>query len=105
METDKFETWAIVELFGHNKIAGQVSEQVIAGQGYIRVDVPALEGFPAFTKMYGTGAIYSITPVDEEIARQVARYLRIEPVHIYSLPEVIQEEDDFQDHEVSNIPF
>jgi hypothetical protein len=102
---EKFETWAIVELFGHNKIAGKVSEQVIAGQGYIRVDVPELEGSPAFTKMFGTGAIYSITPVDEEIARQVARYLRIEPVHIYSLPEIIQEDNYQSSGDGSDVPF
>lgn len=34
--------WAIVELFGHARIAGRVTEQVIAGQGFIRADVPLL---------------------------------------------------------------
>lgn len=62
---DKFEQWAVVELFGHQVIAGMVSEQVIGGQGFVRVDVPAVNGSQAFTKFYGAGAIYAISPCDE----------------------------------------
>lgn len=32
MDSQKFEMYALVELFGHQKIAGLVSEQVVAGQ-------------------------------------------------------------------------
>lgn len=42
--SEKFEQFAVVELFGHQIIAGKVSEQVIGGQGFVRVDVPAIEG-------------------------------------------------------------
>jgi hypothetical protein len=38
--TPKFHSWAIVELFGHNQLAGLVTEQTIAGQSFIRIDVP-----------------------------------------------------------------
>ena len=38
--TDKFDHWCIVELFGHNQIAGKVTEQAIGGQSFVRVDVP-----------------------------------------------------------------
>lgn len=78
-----FDTFAIVELFGHSRIAGRVSEQVIAGQGFVRVDVPENDQYPAFTRMYGTGAIYSITPVDESIARAAAARMREQPVMVY----------------------
>ncbi len=44
------EQFAIVELFGHQVIAGKVSEQVIGGQGFIRVDVPTTESQEGFTK-------------------------------------------------------
>ncbi|MGC4059383.1 MAG: hypothetical protein QM749_00390 [Aquabacterium sp.] len=32
--------YAIVELFGHQKIAGHISEQTFGGQAMVRVDVP-----------------------------------------------------------------
>lgn len=41
----KFETHAIVELFGHNQIAGKVTEQTISGQSFFRIDVPATNGW------------------------------------------------------------
>jgi len=32
--------WAIVEIFGHQRFAGQISEQPIAGDKLVRVEVP-----------------------------------------------------------------
>jgi hypothetical protein len=40
MESEKFESWAIVEIFGHTQIAGKVSEATIAGD---RLDSGAAE--------------------------------------------------------------
>ncbi len=84
-----FDTWAIVELFGHSKLAGRVTEQSIAGGTFLRVDVPELAGRPGFTRFYGAGAIYSLTPVDEALARRVAQALSPRPVTVYGvvLPE------------------
>lgn len=36
----KFDSWCIVELFGHSKIAGKCTEENIAGSNMLRVDVP-----------------------------------------------------------------
>ena len=80
---DNFSNYCIVELFGHQKIAGMVTEQVIAGQGFVRVDVPETKRFPAFTRLFGSGAIYSITPVDEQTAKSAAENIYIEPVQVY----------------------
>lgn len=104
-----FETFAIVELFGHSRIAGRVTEQVIAGQGFVRVDVPELPAVgqckprTAFTRIFGTGAIYSITPVDEGIACAAAQSMRVEPVDMYlalptgsTLPPHSPSEDDIK---------
>ena len=81
--------WAIVELFGHQKISGKVTEEVIAGAAMLRVDVPAAGEATAFTRYYGSGAIYAITPVTEEVARLAADWLRAEPITVY-IPELRQ---------------
>lgn len=86
-QTEKFDCWCIVELFGHQRIAGRVTEQQIGGQSFIRIDVPECDGAPAFTKLFGPGAIYSITPCTEELAHKAARYCRAEPVTVYIPPE------------------
>jgi hypothetical protein len=95
-----FETFAIVELFGHSRIAGRVTEQVIAGQGFVRVDVPELpqvgscKARTAFTRLYGPNAIYSITPVDEQTACAAAQSMRVEPITVYlALPRRTSEDD------------
>jgi hypothetical protein len=101
--TEKFETWAIVDLFGHQQIAGKASEEVIAGGSFLRVDVPETTAAEAFTRFFGAGAIYSITPVAEEIARRAAEQVRREPITVWmpdfhrALPAGVGElEDDFQ---------
>lgn len=69
----KFEEWAVVELFGHQRIAGMVSEATIGGCPFVRVDVPATaEGRKAYTKYLGSGAIYGLTPCEEAVARIAA---------------------------------
>lgn len=77
-EQEGFEGWAIVELFGHKRMAGHVSSQVVAGGALVRIDVPetAADRQPAtaaYTKLVGIAAVYGITPVSEEVARRAAR--------------------------------
>lgn len=80
--------FALVELFGHQKIVGRVTEATIAGGAFIRVDVPAFNGAAAFTRFFGPGAIYSINPVTEEIARGLMTHYRNEPVSRFELPQI-----------------
>jgi hypothetical protein len=82
---EKFEQFAIVELMGRVVIAGLVSEQVIGGQSFVRVDVPATENQPAFTKFYGSAAIYCITPCDQAIAQAAVEGLRARPIDVWKL--------------------
>lgn len=79
--------WAIVELFGHQKIAGEVSEEALAGGSFLRVDVPAEGDYVAFTRFYGASAVYSITPVSEEVARLACRQIAPKPMTIW-VPEL-----------------
>jgi hypothetical protein len=69
---EKFDAWAIVEVFGHKRFAGRVSDQAIGGASFIRIDVPATTDKTAYTKFFGGGAIYAITPCTEEVARIAA---------------------------------
>ena len=94
-EAGKFDEWAVVELFGHQKIAGRVTEQTIGGTAFVRVDVPAVNSQPEFTKLYGDKAIYSITPCSEEFARLAAARIRAEPVSVY-VPELYPREEPRQ---------
>ena len=89
-EETKFESWALVELFGHQKIVGKVTEASLAGGAFIRVDVPAVDGNPAFTRFYGPGAIYSINPVTEEIAKDLLTQYRNVPVKSYELTKLAE---------------
>lgn len=82
-EQAKFEGYAIVELMGHNTIAGYVTEQSIAGVAMLRVDVPNVGDQETFTKFVSGGAIYGITPTTQEIAERAAQRLRAQPVHLY----------------------
>lgn len=89
MNDQQLEFWAIVELFGHQKIAGYVSTATVGGGSLIRVDVPEVEGSAAFTKFYGPNAIYSITPTSEELVRVYVRRAKPAPLNIY-MPEIRQ---------------
>jgi hypothetical protein len=82
----KFDTWAIVEAMGHHRYAGRVTEQVIAGASFLRVEIPANGDAPGFTKLLSPASIYAITPVAEDLARGVAAGLSSAPITVYDLP-------------------
>lgn len=75
----------IVELFGHQVIAGRVSEQTIGGQSFVRVDVPEVGPSKAFTKFYGSGAIYAMTPVDEPTMMAAVKFYQVQPIEVFRL--------------------
>ena len=84
-----FDQWCIVEVMGRQVIAGRVTEQVIGGCPFIRVDVPENDDRPSFTRFYGQAAIYAMTPVSEDVARLALRRFDPEPVNVY-IPELRQ---------------
>ena len=82
---DGISCWAVVELFGRQRIVGRVSQQSLGVAALLRVDVPDLtkDGKivrKGFTRFYGPGAIYSLTPVDEQAVRQLLPMISGEPV-------------------------
>jgi hypothetical protein len=96
-----FEGWAILELMGHRKLAGKLSEATIGGGAFIRIDVPGDEGDVA-TQFYAPGAVYCITPTTEEIARGLAKGNRPTPVTRYELPPPRVAEPTYDDEDDSD---
>lgn len=85
MKDDKFEIWALVELMGRQRIAGKTSEQVIAGSGFLRIDVPETASNPAFTRFISPNSIYAINPITEEVARQYVDSLNVKPIDSWDI--------------------
>jgi len=86
-DKQRFDEWAILELMGHQKIAGRITEQTIGGASLIRVDVPAIDGQGAFTRFYGAAAVYSIQPTTEALVLRALQYMHVAPISVYIPPE------------------
>lgn len=80
--------WAVVELFGHRRLAGQIREVTLAGAPFLRIDVYAGEAAePILTEFKNAqGAIYGVIPVTEEICRRFAMGQEPRPIRAYELP-------------------
>jgi hypothetical protein len=76
--------WGIVEVMGHQRHAGLISQRSIFGTVFCQIDVPELPTYidrwgeehpaqSAYSKLVGGSAIFAITPTTEEIARAAAR--------------------------------
>lgn len=90
MSKEQFENWALIELFGHQRIAGKVTEQQVGGCSFVRVDVPETKSHPAYSKLFGNGAIYAITITDEDTARKAAEYYEPAPMDKWTIDDVLQ---------------
>ena len=91
MESKAFEEWAIIELMGHRKLAGTVSEHSIGGASFIRVDIP-----DSTTQFYNPSAVYCITPTTEDLVKEVAEIYKPEPITRWEMPEkLIETEEGF----------
>ena len=85
--SDKFEHWGIVELMGHQRTAGRLTEEMIGGANMLRVDVPAGNEFR--TAYYGASAIYAVHITDETIARAAADSMGSRPPFAYEISRLL----------------
>lgn len=76
--------WAIVELMGHIKLAGRVTEEEKFGAKMGRIDMPLGAGY--VSQWFGGGSVYRITIVTEAVARDVARRNQPAPVEAWDYP-------------------
>ncbi len=81
----KLELFAIVELFGHTKMAGKVTEQSIGPATFVRVDVPETTEQPSFTRLLNPSAIYAINPVTEEVMEHMAKNFSQKPIESWDI--------------------
>jgi hypothetical protein len=111
MSAQAYEGWAVVELMGHRQRPGRIAEVEMYGGKLLRVDIP-MEGGDV-TEFYGVASIYSVRPVAEDVARDMAKRIYdmrpVRPVE-YRLehkdglatqasPPPRQHEDDYDDDE------
>lgn len=100
-ETTEIKTWAIVEIMGHQQIAGFVQTVPFGGTIMLRVEAPDLPeqteklertwngetgqyvtadrvypAEPGFTQFIGMGSIYRLTPCTQETALRAAERRR-----------------------------
>lgn len=87
---EKFEVWALLELMGHNKIAGKVSEHKFGNTSMIRVDVPQVGEIPAFTKFLSVNALYAINPITEKDALEYATMLKKTPLDVWDMQTIFE---------------
>lgn len=80
---DGFAEWVILELMGHRRLAGYLTEVEIAGRGFLRLEIPSV---PPVTQLYNPTSVYAITPTTEDTARRVATLTRVAPVQPWELP-------------------
>ena len=98
-ENEGFGTWAILELMGHVKLAGYVTEEEHFGGKVGRIDIPTDDG-SSVTQFFGGHTIYRLTPVTEAVARAFAERNKPRPVYLYELPARIPPDgfdDDFEE--------
>lgn len=99
--------WAILELFGHARIAGAISEHTFGGDTFTRVEVPEvswteehyvdgvratqLRVIKAHTKLFGAKAVYSLAFVDEAAAVLAAHRIKHEPIRAWELRDTLEQ--------------
>ncbi len=82
-----FEGWVILEVMGHRKLGGYLTEQTIAGKAFIRLDVTNTKGKQTATQFYSPESVYCITPTTEKIAVGYGTNNQPQPVQWWELPE------------------
>lgn len=109
----KFEGWAVIGLFGHQKEAGFVTTEYFGGAALFRIEVPELperewvlerpergpgytllpvgtkvkrKGIPARTRLVGPSAIYDLNPCTEEVARHAIESGLSRPLIVVEMP-------------------
>ena len=108
----KFDGWAIVDVLGHQRYVGYVTTEAYGQAVLFRVDVPSLDerervtkrpgyigdayapagttvkegAVPGYTKLVGSGSIYTITPCTKDAALDALEQSQSRPLMAVSIP-------------------
>lgn len=85
---EKLELFAVVELFGHQRVAGKVIEQSVGSSTFIRIDVPETKQQPKFSRIVNPSAVYAINPVTEEVMVHMAEQIQQKPIDVWDVREM-----------------
>lgn len=80
------DTPAIIELFGHTKMAGHITSIVVGSSAFLRVEVPKTKKQEAFTRLLNPSAVYAINPCTEEVMKAMADSFNFTPLSPWDLP-------------------
>lgn len=83
--------WVILELMGHQRMAGRLREVTVAGHGFLRIDVPDTGVLKGYTRMVAPSSVYAINPTTEDLARRAAAAFQPKPVQEWELPKALPE--------------
>lgn len=109
----KFEGWALVELFGHQREAGYVTTQYYGDKAMFQIDIPEVparqetltrpnwegprmlpigsvierEAVAGRTRLVNPGAVYAMNPATEEAVRAAVAASGSREIKVLSLPE------------------
>lgn len=95
MEKDDLiiDTPAIIELFGHTKMAGHVTSIAVGSSAFLRVEVPATRLQKSFTRLINPSAVYAINPCTEEIMKAMADTFNFTPLTKWDLPDSLKNQE------------
>jgi len=97
--SEKFESWMILEIMGHRKLAGYVTEEEHAGIIMLRIDIPNNKT-EYTTQYYHPNSIFCITPINESDARKLSKAWRPQPFDYFDLHKESKIKPDYDPDEM-----
>jgi hypothetical protein len=96
--TETIDTWGVLEIMGHVRVAGKIRTVAIGGTAVLRIDIPQEDG-SLRTSYYGLGSLFGLHPTDEATARAEAERATPPPIHHWGLlsPGRARPRHDFDD--------
>lgn len=99
--------WAVVEIMGHRQRAGAISDAIVAGKTFLRIEHPTLADHTSaapLTEFYSAESIFAIRPCSMEEVKAAALYWRSTPssppalsAEYESLVDEPDDDDDYND--------
>jgi hypothetical protein len=87
-----FDDWVIVELMGHVRMTGWLTEVELFGSKLGKLSVIDKDGATVATQYFGGSSVYRITHCDEQTAKDLARSPDLDSNVSWSVREQIERE-------------